>query len=192
MTRGSYWRIALVVVLGIVVLEYVWVRTEPQRPRGTGGYPFGLKQAACPDPAQLGSVGEMDYAWTVTALDGTELRVEQFRDKVLFVNIWATWCAPCVAEMPSIQALHDTLKDQGVVFLLVSEEDADTVKDFASSRGLTVPVYVSGKLPTVFDSRGIPATFVANRSGKLVWRHFGAASWNTDSCQKLFRSLLQP
>jgi thiol-disulfide isomerase/thioredoxin len=188
-TRGSGWRIFLVAVLGVVVLEYVWVETQSDRPRrswsvlGPGG------EAPCPDIAQSGSHGQVDYSGTLRTVNGAEAPMNRFRGKPLFVNVWATWCGPCVAEMPSIQSLYDATKDAGVAFLLISEEEADVVSRFVADGQYTFPVYVTEKLPGVFESRGIPTTFIVDREGKIIYRHTGGADWNSDSCQKLLRTL---
>jgi thiol-disulfide isomerase/thioredoxin len=188
-TRGSGWRILLVAVLGLVVLEYVWVETQSDRPRrswsvlGPGG------EAPCPDVAKSGAHGQVDYSGILRTVDGAEVSLDQFRGKALFVNVWATWCGPCVAEMPSIQALYDATKDAGVAFLLISEEEADVVRGFVADGQFTFPVYLTEKLPGVFQSRGIPATFILDREGRIVYQHVGGANWNSDSCQNLLRTL---
>jgi thiol-disulfide isomerase/thioredoxin len=131
----------------------------------------------------------VDYSATLRRVDGADTPLEQFRGQPLFVNVWATWCGPCVAEMPSIQALYDATKDAGVAFLLISEEEADVVSRFVADGQYTFPVYVTEKLPDVFESRGIPTTFIADRDGTIIYRHTGSADWNSESCRKLLRSL---
>jgi len=190
LTRASALRILLVAVLGVCVLEYVWLETQSGRPAPRSGVLFGmLPSAGCPDPAQAGSFGQMSYDWSLQNLEGREVSAEEFRHRPLFVNLWATWCAPCVVEMPTIQALYDSVKDEGVAFLVVSEENFETVREFLREQAYTFPVYVSRKLPTVLDAPGVPATFIANREGTIVWKHIGAARWDSDACRKLLRSL---
>jgi thiol-disulfide isomerase/thioredoxin len=190
-TRGSGWRIFLVVVLGLVVLEYVWVETQSDRPRRSwSALELGPgAAAACPDATQGGAHGQVDYLGILRTVDGAEVSLDQFRGKPLFVNVWATWCGPCVAEMPSIQALYDATKAAGVAFLLISEEEADVVRGFVADGQFTFPVYLAEKLPGVFESRGIPTTFIVNREGRIIYRHTGGADWNSDSCQNLLRTL---
>ncbi len=126
----------------------------------------------------------------MTALDGRETTLGEHRGKVVFVNVWATWCGPCVNEMPGIQALYDSARKEGVAFVLVSEEKSEVVKTFVEQEKYSFPVFTSENLPDKFKTQGIPATFVVNRQGAIVHKHVGSADWNTESCRKFLRSLL--
>jgi peroxiredoxin len=93
--------------------------------------------------------------------------------------------------MPSIQALYNTLGNEGVAFVVVSEEEEETVRQFMSDNGYTFPVYVSRQeIPSVFETNGIPATFFINKEGEIVHKRVGSADWNAASCQAFLRSLL--
>ena len=78
--------------------------------------------------------GPFDYDWTVRTLDGVEVPMEEFRGKVIFLNQWATWCMPCVMEMPSIDKLYSSIDPQEVAFVLVTDEDAEEVRDFLDGK----------------------------------------------------------
>jgi thiol-disulfide isomerase/thioredoxin len=190
LTRASAVRIALVLLLGLVVLEYVWVETQPGvRRRGGPGRIFGLS-SGCPSPSEAEAHGAADDAWRLQALDGSEVAFEQFRNQVVFVNVWATWCGPCREEMPGIQSLYEALR-QDVAFVVVSEEAPEVVQRWIEQQGYTFPVYVSATpLPAVFDTPGIPATFVVNRQGRIVLKRVGARDWNSESCQEFLKALL--
>ena len=144
----------------------------------------------CPKPADAEAAGNANYDWALESLDGARSTFEQHRGKVVFVNLWATWCGPCRAEMPSIQALHDELKKEGVEFVIVSEEEPGVVKDFVSREGYSFPTFISKDTPRVFDSNAIPATFIVNKEGKIIHKHVGSTNWNHESCRALIRSLL--
>lgn len=142
-------------------------------------------------------LGDEEQSWTLTSLDGTTLRFGDLggqtdqSGKVVFLNIWATWCGPCVAEFPSIQSLEESVRGTDVAFALVSEEKADKVKAFVAREGYTLPFYISeGPLPKAFQTRGIPATFVIDRTGSIVYHHLGSADWNDDQVRDLFSTLL--
>jgi thiol-disulfide isomerase/thioredoxin len=111
---------------------------------------------------------------------------------VVFLNFWATWCPPCVGEMPSIQRLYDTLKDEeGVVFVCVSDEEPDTVRKFVEEKGYTFPVYtMEGERPEDFRGRGIPTTFILSQDGKISFRHIGSAKWDDQSSIDFIKNLL--
>lgn len=185
-------RIALVALLGIFVLAYVEMAKHPgvstRRLTALGG---PLRQGCPADPAERADFGVADYNWQLTTLDGRSVSFAEFRNKVVFLNVWATWCGPCVAEMPSIQRLHDAVSQDGIALVLVSEEDAADVSEFVSGGGYTFPVYLSKALPQVFESEGIPATFVVNREGRVVLSHLGAAAWDDAACLGFLRALHQ-
>src|SRR5260370_33967410 len=141
------------------------------------------KPSEFPAIDQLQVLGTIPESWSVTGLDGKEISAAKLRGKVLFINRWATWCPPCMEEMPSIQKLYDSLKDSDVAFLIVSnpknnkEED---VRRMAASQGWSMPVYLATEgFPPVLKSEFIPATFIANRKGQVVYRIVDKKYWNT-------------
>lgn len=183
-------RIALVALAGIFVLAYIEMSRHP---RGSRDSSRALRNA-CPatllEAAGANDLGAADYDWRLTALDGRELSFSDFQDQVVFLNVWATWCGPCRREMPAIQRLHDSVSGDGVALVLVSEEDADEVRDFMQEEKYTFPVYLSaGAVPKGFDTGTIPATYVINRQGRVVFEHIGAAAWDSDNCQTFLRAL---
>lgn len=187
--RVRPWLWVLFAVVVFFAADYTWVETVGPRPRRSLG--FFRMPSGCPMTAARGDYGLTDYDWTLRRLDGAELSLEQFRGQVVFLNVWATWCGPCVAEMPSIEALYKSLPREGVAFLLISDENADTVQRFVEKHGLTTPVYLTAvDVPEPFATRGIPATFVVDRQGNVVHKRVGGAEWDTDACRGLIRSLL--
>lgn len=133
-----------------------------------------------------------DFEWKLQGLDGEETSLAAFEGKVLFVNLWATWCGPCVVEMPSIQRLYEQFQQEDVKFLLVSDEPPDVVEPFVQEKGWELPMYVSNdEKPSVFESRGIPATFILDREGRIVFRHVGSARWDDESSVRFLNGLLE-
>jgi len=135
---------------------------------------------------------ESSKGWTLSILDGDEIEFSEFKDKVLFINFWATWCKPCIAEMPGIQKLYDELSDEDIVFLVISNETEAVVKKFFDNNDYTFPVYLTGAhdLPNIFQSRSIPATFIIDKNGYIVFKHKGMAAWDDRSCREFLRKLL--
>jgi thiol-disulfide isomerase/thioredoxin len=108
----------------------------------------------------------------------------------VFLNVWATWCGPCVAEMPSIQRLWEITRDDGVAFVIASDEEPAKISEFLKKRGLTLPVYrMNGKPPPAFHTAGIPATFILGADGRIALRHTGAAQWDHPDTVKFLRGL---
>lgn len=112
-----------------------------------------------------------------------------FRGKVVFVNNWASWCPPCIAEMPSIHELRKKLKGHEVVFVMVSyDEDADKAKSFMKKKGFDFDVYFPGpRYP--YGTPSIPATFVLDKSGKTVIQNMGMADYSGDDLANQLKQL---
>ena len=108
--------------------------------------------------------------FTLTDLQGKSWHLRDLRDKVVLVNFWATWCPPCRKEMPDLQALYDKYKDQGLVVLAISDEEATKVAPFIADRKISYPVLLDpGRhVNDAFIVEGIPKSFVYDRVGKLV------------------------
>jgi peroxiredoxin len=108
--------------------------------------------------------------FTLTDLSGKAWTLRDLRGKVVLVNFWATWCPPCRKEMPDLDALYRRFKDQDLVILAISDEDANTVKTFLAQREITYPILLDpgDKLKDLFDVQGIPQSYVFDRAGKMV------------------------
>ena len=118
-------------------------------------------------------------------LDGDVRHVSDSKGQVVFVNLWGTWCIPCVAEMPKVQRLYDHYRgDPGVKFLIVSRLDTpERVRLFAKTGGFTLPFYVTEDrdIPQSLRFDQYPATFIFDKTGRLVSKHIGPADWSDES-----------
>ncbi|HEY4320081.1 MAG TPA: TlpA disulfide reductase family protein [Gemmatimonadales bacterium] len=120
-----------------------------------------------------------DYRIALTDIDGNPIDLVDAAGGVVVLNFWATWCAPCVAELPSLQRLRDATREAGVRFAFVTTEESSVVQAFMEKRELDLPIYLlSGDPPECFKGRGIPSTFIVDKSGTIVLRHVGAAAWD--------------
>ena len=138
--------------------------------------------------------GRLGDWFAVRDLEGRVLRLPDLHGRVLFVNFWATWCGPCIEEMPSIEALAGTLGEADVAFLLISiDEEARDVRRFVKRHALSLPVYFQGWAPgeSTFQAGLIPATFIVSRAGEIRYQHHGAADWNTEAVRGLLTELTQ-
>jgi thiol-disulfide isomerase/thioredoxin len=132
-----------------------------------------------------GKGAPLDLDWKLASVaDGKEVNLSSFRGKVLFINIWATWCGPCVAEMPSIEQLYQNFAGRDdVAFLLISQDSTPgEALRFAAKQGMKAPIYFPvGPMPVAFQTRGIPATFIVRKDGKLHFADLGAKNWSSDT-----------
>jgi thiol-disulfide isomerase/thioredoxin len=118
-------------------------------------------------------------SWKLRDLDGNEMNYNDTKDKVVFINLWATWCPPCIAEFQGIQDLYNDYKDE-VTFIMVSDETPETIQNFLSRKGYDIPVFNPlTNYPEDFEARSIPRTYIIDKQGHIVVDTKGAANWNS-------------
>lgn len=144
-----------------------------------------------PPVSETSMLGTFDYNGTLTRLDGTEIKMSTFKGRVVFLNFWASWCPPCIVELPNIQRLHGTMAgNDGIAFLMVSTENAKTIRGFMDQRNYDFPAYIAkNKLLNDLRVTAYPATFILNRSGQIVFKHMGAAKWDDPAFIKYLNDL---
>lgn len=131
------------------------------------------------------------YQWNLNATDGAEFALTEAKGKVVFINFWATWCPPCVAEMPDLQELYNQYKDD-VVFLFVANDEREKVQNFMQKKGYRLPVYYENSAPPKdLEHPSIPTTYVIDKEGKIVLKKVGAASWNSEAMFETLDALLK-
>ncbi len=152
---------------------------------------FGAGAGGGLRPPELPGEHTASLDWTVKTLDGAEINLgEHARGKTLFLNFWATWCGPCVAEMPAIEKLHSEFGSD-VAFVCVSNEQAVTLKKFMDDRKFSFPVFVaSADPPRELNEAAIPATFIISPEGKILLKHVGGADWAHESVVAFLREKL--
>jgi thiol-disulfide isomerase/thioredoxin len=129
------------------------------------------------------------------AQDGSVHRLGEFKGHGMVVNMWATWCAPCVAEMPSLAALSKALAPRDIAVLPLSSDrgGAETVQAWYKAHGITgLPVLLDpkGVMARAFDARGIPTSVIIDTGGKVVARLEGAADWSSPAARALILKLV--
>jgi thiol-disulfide isomerase/thioredoxin len=107
--------------------------------------------------------------------------ISQFKGKKVFVNLWATWCPPCRAEIPSIEKLAaKTDKNKAAFIMLSLDDNFDKARNYALNNNMKLPVYyLAGNLPQLFSVDGIPATFIFNEKGELIHQQVGSTNFDT-------------
>jgi len=176
-----------VVVAGPAVAQGQLAATGGSRPAPEGPFAenFTFSDPAVPAPSVA-----------FEALDGGETSLADFKGQVVLVNFWATWCAPCVREMPDLERLHLALAEEGFAVLAVSQDRAGAVAvaPFLARLGLQrLPVYLDprGNLARAFAIKGLPTTFVIDRQGRVVAGLVGPADWDTPEARAFMRHYLR-
>lgn len=133
-----------------------------------------------------------DYNWQLKGLNTTDVNFQNLKGKVIFVNFWATWCPPCIAEMPSVQEFYNDYKSK-VAFVFITGDNWELVEEFYTKKGYDLPTYqsVTNYLKELPSVPSIPRTFVIDKKGYIRVDKSGAANWNSDSFRKEIDDLLQ-
>lgn len=162
------WRLITIglVIVGIFVLFKLYFGIEGTRPGPRTETP---------------KVGGIAPDFTLQAPGGKSVKLSDHKGKVVFLNIWASWCPPCREEMPAMEALHRRMKGREFAILAVSidEDGEETVTSFAREHGLTFPVLLDpGKETyTLYGLTGVPETFIIDKSGTIVRKVLGPQDW---------------
>jgi len=147
--------------------------------------------------------GTVAPQFEVSDLRGNPARLSDYEGEVVMINIWATWCAPCRFEMPSMERLHQRFKDDGLRILAISVDarlgEADQVgrpggdlQAFADSLGLTFTILhdPSGEIQNLYQTTGVPETLLVGRDGVIYKKVAGPTEWDAPEHQELIRRLL--
>ncbi len=149
----------------------------------------------------LAGVAAPDFA--ASTLDGKTVHLSDYQGRVVLVSIWATWCGPCRAEMPSMETLYKELTDTDFEILAVSvdakagEQDewgrpGGDLRGFADELGLTFPILhdPAGRIEQIYQTTGVPETFLVGRDGLIYKKVAGGTDWAAPVNQELVRRLL--
>jgi len=156
-------RIAAVLLVLVVLVAACKQREKPAQPQ---------------EARQTGvEVGAKMPEYAALNLDGSKFDLAQHRDKVVLVNVWATWCGPCRFEIPELQKMHDHYGPRGfeVIGVSVDESGAESVKQFVDEHQMTYPIALDaeGKLATLLHTTVLPTSVLVDRKGTIVWKQKG-------------------
>jgi peroxiredoxin len=142
------------------------------------------------------AAGDKAANFKLEALDGSTVSLDQLKGKVVFLNIWATWCGPCREEMPSMETLYDELRtNRDFVMLAVSQDTKGriVVAPYVEKNGYHFKVLLDpeNKVGEAYDVSGVPETFIIDREGRIVAHHMGAFDWSRPDVKDALRQLLE-
>ena len=124
-------------------------------------------------------------------LDGKSLSLSSLHNKPVFVNIWATWCPPCRAEMPEIHALYQEMKND-VHFVMISQDsEKDKVKKYLETQEYQFPVYFTKGNMGALEGQSIPRSYVIDKQGKVVFSKSGMAGYNSKKFKDFLKELAE-
>ena len=143
-------------------------------------------------PNYLDSEKEADYQFLLEDIEGNQVSFNEFENKVTFINFWATWCPPCIAEMPDIHSLYQKRKDE-VAFVMISlDKDRQKARDYIAQKEYDFPVFfLKSSLPSTYNTQAIPTTYVLDKNGKIQVENSGMAKYNTEKFNQMLTSLLE-
>lgn len=143
-----------------------------------------------PDYVEEGNKASYDF-W-LEDINGNKVSFSENQGEVTFVNFWATWCPPCIAEMPDIHNLYEKRGDS-ISFVMISlDQDEKKAKNYISKKDYQFPVYfLRSRLPTTYDTHSIPTTYLLDRVGNIRVEKHGMAKYDSDKFNQLISSLLE-
>lgn len=113
----------------------------------------------------------------LTDLNGKPTSLNQYEGKVVFINFWATWCKPCLEEMPSIQEAQNILQNEKVIFVMASNESAEQIGEFSKQHDYKF-IYVRIENSEEMNVQSLPTTYIFNAKGARVFSESGSRKWN--------------
>ena len=166
---------------------------------------FALQLSACTRTKESGlNPGDFAPDFAVKDLSGNPAKLSDYKGKVVLLNFWASWCEPCLAEMPALERLYNKLHAKGFEIVAVGlDDDPKSLKAFKDRMGLTFPILVDSAGQTrVYKVNGFPESFILDREGKLVMiqdpnddepvvRIIGPREWDSPNAQSRLEALLR-
>ena len=172
-------------------------RAEPTRPgaptasrSGGAGVDVALKQLDLMKPARA----KLAEDFTLPMPNGGSFRLSEQRGKVVLVNFWATWCPPCLEEMPAMERLWRRHKDAGFVLVAISlDADPKKVPPFVSARRFSFPVALDPKMGVAeqYGVRALPSSFMLDREGTVAGVALGPRAWDDGAAHGLVQAMLR-
>lgn len=177
----------LIIVVVSLTLYFTGLHTE-----AIGLLQRGLLATGIIQPSKVEEDRSADYNFLLTDINGEEVSFSEFKNQTVFLSFWATWCPPCIAEMPDIDDLYQK-KGSEVSFVLISlDENRIKAKEFVERKGYDFPIYyLKTGLPKTYSTSSIPTTYVISPAGKMVVENHGMAKYDTQNFRDLLDELNQ-
>ncbi|MBI4379063.1 MAG: TlpA family protein disulfide reductase [Nitrospinae bacterium] len=172
----------IVLVLGLAIAFLIWKA-------GQTGVP---KEPPKVTDSKIEGTPAPDF--TLPDLNGVNHTLSRFKGKVVFLNIWATWCKPCKDEMPSMEKLHQRFKDRDFIMLAVSidKDGKNAVEPFMKEYNLTFPALLDpdGITSKLYKTTGVPETFIIDKNGNVILKTIGPRDWGKEIIFEVFEKII--
>ena len=136
---------------------------------------------------------DFNYEFEIRDLQGKNINVSSYKGKVIFFNMWATWCGPCRAEMSSIQQLYSKINNKNISFIMLSIDQRgqeQKVQNYVKSQQFTFPIFMPvNSVPEQLQVPSIPTTFIIGKDGKVVSKQVGSTNFDTPEFKKFLEGL---
>ncbi len=174
------------VLLGVVGVLFVtgWYKDV------AGFLQRGLLETGLMKPTISEETRAASYDFQLVTMGGRTVNFDEFEGKTVFMNFWATWCPPCIAEMPDINSLYTKVGTE-VSFVMISvDSNPQLAIDFIDRKGFDFPVYfLKSYLPDTYETTTIPSTYILSPEGKIVAEQHGLSKYDTESFRKFLLGL---
>lgn len=130
-------------------------------------------------PESIETTTEKVVTSTYEDLEGNPVELSDYKGKRVVLNYWATWCRPCIEEMPDMEKAQAILADEDYVFLFASDQSIDTINKFKETRGFNLDYIKFNGVYAKINVSALPATFVYNAVGEQVLRFDGGLKWDS-------------
>ncbi len=176
--KGSNKQIVFLAILVVIVLVF--------------GATFFIKGK--PSVKKIITTGDRAPGFTLPALNGSSVSLSDFRGKVVMVHFWATWCPPCVEELPTLAKLNQSLagKDFEMLAVSVDEGGADAVTSFLRRNNLDVPVLLdtAHAISSQYGTYKFPETYILDREGIVRYKIIGPRDWRDPGALQILQSMI--
>lgn len=181
-TKKSNLRIILFIPIAVIAL-YVFVLLQNNTPPAIDIEPAHTQK------------GPSAPNFTLQDLDGRMVNLSDYRGKVVLLNIWATWCPPCVAEIPSLDKLYKMMEDEDFELLAVSVDEGGkrAVESFMKNKNMSFPILLDprGSIQRLYRTTGVPESFIIRKDGTIDNKIQGAIDWASPKAIEHFQKLIK-